>query len=144
MLNLRFQKANLEIFSNIMQTDVKGGRKVARVVLFTRLQLQRTLLNGNGMRICELWQKQTLLLRPPQRRESSQKWQIPNYPTTLIKHVILSLMLFLLFLISSPLTPSLSLFFFTLHILNLLSFLANCYATILFVSHWYLSVQATN
>lgn len=88
-------------------------RNVVRVYLW----VEGTLVNGNGMRICEMWQKQTLLLRPLQRRESSQKWQIPNYPTTLIKHVILSLMLFVLFVHSSPLSLTLFSFIFYLFIL---------------------------
>lgn len=134
------KKMQMMVLWIMMQKDVNGGN-VVRVVLSTSWWIQRTLVNGNGMRICEMWQKQTLLLRPLQRRESSQKWQIPNYPTTLIKHVILSLMLFVLFVHSSPLY--LFFFFFTLHILNLLSFLVNSYATILFVCHRYLSVQAT-
>lgn len=96
------KKMQMMVLWIMMQKDVNGGN-VVRVVLSTSWWIQRTLVNGNGMRICEMWQKQTLLLRPLQRRESSQKWQIPNYPTTLIKHVILSLMLFVLFVHSSPL-----------------------------------------
>lgn len=100
------------LISIIMKTDFKDWKaRHGNLVSFKTLLYFTDI--GNGMRIyyeLKVWQKLWLVLRPPERRDLSPKLQSANYPTTLMKHVILSAMVLLLFVLSWLITVLL--FFF--------------------------------